>query len=113
MSNDNAYSEALYKTLKYRAGYPGYFRSIEEAKEWINKFVKWYNHEHKHSGINYVTPIERHKKKDKKILEKRRKLWQKQKKKHPERFGGKLKKWKRKEEVSLAELPESRIKKTG
>jgi len=111
VSNDNAYSEALYKTLKYRAGYPGYFRSIEEAKEWIDKFVKWYNHEHKHSGINFVTPVERHEGKDKEILEKRRKLWQKQKKKHPERFGGNLKKWKRTEEVYLAELPESRIKK--
>jgi len=52
VSNDNAYSEALFKTMKYAPSYPNQpFESLEEARQWVNKFVLWYNQEHRHSEI--------------------------------------------------------------
>ncbi|MGH9439914.1 MAG: IS3 family transposase, partial [Terriglobia bacterium] len=60
VSDDNPYSEALFKTLKYTAGYPKYFRDLTHAREWMASFVNWYNTEHLHSGIGYVTPQQRH-----------------------------------------------------
>lgn len=59
VSNDNAFSEALFRTLKYRPGYPeGPFESLAHARLWVRSFVGWYNHEHLHSGIGFVTPSE-------------------------------------------------------
>ena len=61
VSNDNPYSEAHFKTMKYKASYPqDGFKSLEEACEWVAKFVNWYNNEHYHSGLNYLTPNSRH-----------------------------------------------------
>jgi transposase InsO family protein len=57
VSNDNPFSESLFKTLKYCPSFPERgFKSIEEAREWVKKFVNWYNNIHLHSGINFVTP---------------------------------------------------------
>ena len=59
--DDNPYSEALFRTVKYRPEYPsGPFQSLEEAKDWVGRFVRWYNHEHRHSAIRFVTPAQRH-----------------------------------------------------
>ena len=61
VSNDNPYSESLFRTVKYRPNYPNRpFRSKEEACEWVSSFVDWYNHQHRHSGIKFVTPHQRH-----------------------------------------------------
>lgn len=61
VSNDNPYSESLFKTLKYRPDYPGKaFADIAHARSWVTKFVRWYNNEHRHSTINFVTPSQRH-----------------------------------------------------
>lgn len=61
VSNDNLYSESLFKTLKYRPNYqPNGFGSIAEAREWCRVFVHWYRYEHHHSGIKFLTPGERH-----------------------------------------------------
>ena len=61
VSNDNAYSESLFKTLKFRPGFPANgFRTIQEARDWVLEFVRWYNTEHRHSALNYVTPQQRH-----------------------------------------------------
>ena len=61
VSDDNPFSESLFKTLKYRPSYPdGAFANIEEARQWVSRFVSWYNTEHLHSGIKFVTPISRH-----------------------------------------------------
>ena len=61
VSNDNPYSESLFKTMKYRPKYPFEgFCSIEEARKWVRKFVDWYNNAHLHSGINFITPYQRH-----------------------------------------------------
>ncbi|MCA1949993.1 MAG: integrase core domain-containing protein [Treponema sp.] len=58
-SNDNAFIESWHKTLKYTPGYPGYFTSLEHARMWYADFVHWYNHEHQHSALGYVTPHQR------------------------------------------------------
>lgn len=60
VSNDNCYSEAQFKTLKYRPGYPDRFGSLLDARAWAREFVQWYNHEHRHSGIGLLTPATVH-----------------------------------------------------
>ena len=56
VSNDNPYSEAQFKTLKYRPGFPGRFGSIQDARVFCQTFFDWYNHQHRHSGIAMMTP---------------------------------------------------------
>ena len=69
VSNDNPYSESLFRTLKYRPEWPkAGFKSITEAREWVDIFVTWYNTKHKHSKINFVSPSERHAKQDQETL---------------------------------------------
>jgi putative transposase len=60
VSNDNAYSEAAFKTLKYAPDFPGRFGSIEDARAFIGPFLDFYNHEHRHSGIGLHTPASVH-----------------------------------------------------
>lgn len=94
VSNDNPYSEALFRTFKYRPEYPVKgFESIGTARNWVNRFVAWYNEEHHHSGIRYVTPSQRHKTNDVKILAERHVVYQLAKEKHPERWSGKTRNW--------------------
>jgi hypothetical protein len=59
-SNDNAYIESFFHTLKYRKDYPKYFDSIGQADNWAADFIYWYNTEHLHSAIGYVTPEQRY-----------------------------------------------------
>ncbi len=101
VSNDNAYSESLFKTLKYTAGYPVQFESIEEARNWVSRFVKRYNTQHRHSGIGYVTPEQRHFGLDSEILLRRRATYEAARLKHPERWSKESRKWDRVEEVFL------------
>lgn len=56
VSNDNPYSESQFKTLKYRPDFPGHFDTIAGARQFCRRFFHWYNHEHRHSGIGYLTP---------------------------------------------------------
>ena len=89
VSNDNPYSESLFKTLKYRPNYqPKGFQSLEEARKWCALFVNWYRFEHHHSGIMYVTPAERHAGNSGKILQKRHEVYENAKVAHPERWNG-------------------------
>lgn len=104
VSNDNPYSESLFKTIKYTAGYPAYFSSIEHAMDWFNQFVRWYNTEQKHSGIGYVTPEERHTGLHYAILENRNKVMKKAIEMHPVRWGKKLYIWQSEESVYLNKL---------
>lgn len=102
VSDDNPFSEALFKTLKYCPQFPSRpFESPEEAREWVRNFVRWYNEEHMHSGINFVTPASRHAGVDKKILEKRHEIYQQAKKSRPERWSGKTRNWRHMSEVFL------------
>jgi transposase InsO family protein len=93
VSNDNPYSEALFRTLKYNAGYPKSFETIEEAREWVSKFVNWYNNEHRHSRIKYVTPMQRHTGEDKEILEKRKRTYEEAHMKNPNRWSRGIRNW--------------------
>ncbi len=102
VSNDNPYSESMFRTLKYCPKYPDKpFTSIEMAHEWVTQFVHWYNNIHQHSGINFVTPNARHDEKDKEILEKRAQVYELAKQKNPCRWSGKTRNWSRVEEVQL------------
>lgn len=75
VSNDNPFSESTFRTLKYRPDWPSHgFNSLVEVRDWVQGFVDWYNNEHKHSRIKFVTPSERHDGLDAKILEKRKKV---------------------------------------
>lgn len=87
VSDDNPYSESLFKTLKYRPEYPVKpFSSIEAAEAWVQAFVNWYNHEHRHSGINYVTPYSRHIGADIGILENRKAILEEAREMNPGRW---------------------------
>lgn len=102
VSNDNPYAESLFKTLKYRPNYqPKGFKDISEARLWVLQFVKWYNTEHKHSGIKFVSPEERHLGLDKEILENRKKVYTQAKEKHPERWTRETRNWDLEEQVWL------------
>lgn len=94
VSNDNPYSESLFKTFKYRPDYPCKgFESIGSARQWVAGFVAWYNFEHRHSAIRYVTPGQRHSGEDHKILEKRHMLYQQAKQKNRGRWSGDTRNW--------------------
>lgn len=101
VSDDNPYSESLFKTLKYRITYPKNFKSIEDANKWVSEFVQWYNYEHRHSQIKYVTPMQRHTGEDKNILEKRKETYIKAKKRNPERWTKNIRNWEREDVVIL------------
>ena len=94
VSNDNAYSEALFKTMKYVPSYPEQpFGSLEAAREWVNQFVLWYNQEHRHSEIQYVTPEQRHQGQDVAILAKRKQVYEAAKARNPSRWSGATRNW--------------------
>lgn len=102
VSDDNPFSESLFKTLKYRPSYPdGAFASIEETRTWVKKFVHWYNTEHLHSGIKFVTPKSRHEGRDEKILENRHEVYENAKLKNPLRWSGQTRNWNPITEVKL------------
>ncbi len=104
VSDDNAYSEALFKTLKYRPGYPSKpFGDITLARQWVEGFVHWYNHEHLHSGIKYVTPAQRHTGHDVAILQNRDKVYKQAQARHPERWTTQTRDWSYIDKVTLNE----------
>jgi transposase InsO family protein len=89
VSNDNPYSEAAFKTLKYVPSYPNKpFENIDTAREWVQRFVTWYNTEHRHSGIRFVTPQQRHEGKDSVILKARKAVYETARCATPERWRG-------------------------
>jgi len=91
VSDDNPFSESLFRTLKYCPIYPTKpFSSLEEAQTWITIFVDWYNNVHQHSGINFVTPNVRHQGLDKAILAKRALVYEIARQKNPNRWSGKI-----------------------
>ncbi len=94
VSDDNPYSEALFRTAKYRPEYPNKpFASLEEARAWVAAFVAWYNDVHLHSGIGYVTPSARHDGRDVAILAGRRAVYEGAHDRNPERWSGHIRPW--------------------
>ncbi len=88
VSNDNPFSEAQFKTLKYRPEFPGRFESIEHAREHMRRFFTWYNEEHRHSGIGFMTPEAVHFNRAGAIDAKRRDILHAAYEAHPVRFKG-------------------------
>jgi putative transposase len=94
VSNDNPFSESLFRTMKYRPHYPSRpFASLEEAQTWVTRFIAWYNREHRHSAIRYVTPDERHHGQEVAILERRQRIYERARAAHSERWSGKTRDW--------------------
>jgi len=102
VSNDNPYSEALFRTCKYRPEYPaGGFETIKNSRLWVSQFVLWYNDIHKHSAIRFVSPNQRHWGEDIHILENRKMVYEKAKSLHGNRWSGTTRNWDRIDHVWL------------
>lgn len=102
VSNDNPFAESLFKTMKYRPEYPyGPFADVDAATVWVKKFVHWYNNEHLHSGIGYVTPSSRHTGDDVDVLKRRQRAFETAQASKPERWTGKPFSWSRPQAVEL------------
>jgi transposase InsO family protein len=102
VSNDNPFAESLFRTCKYRPNYPRKpFESVEQARTWTHQFVRWYNHRHKHSGLKFVTPAQRHDGLAEAILRHREQVYQMAKQRCPERWSGRTRNWQSKDEVWL------------
>lgn len=85
-SNDNPFSESHFKTLKYCPEFPGQFGCIQDAKAFCRRFFRWYNDEHRHSGINRFTPRSVHYGDAEQVLENRNRVLAAAFEKHPNRF---------------------------
>jgi len=107
VSDDNPFSESLFKTLKYCPIFPTKpFESVEAAQAWVVTFVRWYNDEHLHSGIGFVTPSSRHIGLDIDILKQREIVYAEAKRKNPTRWSNKTRNWERVATVNLNCLKE-------
>ena len=114
VSNDNAFAESLFRTLKYCPQWPvNGFASLEEARDWVERFMHWYNHEHRHSRIGFVTPSQRHAGEDIAILKQREAVYQAAQQCHPDRWSGKTRNWQRINEVTLNPTTEHKEKKAA
>ena len=102
VSNDNPYSESLFRTLKYRPLMPlKAFETIEQARLWVIGLVDWYNQEHRHSAIKFVTPAQRHLGLDEQLLNKRTEVYVLAREQNPSRWSKNTRDWSRVTEVHL------------
>ena len=102
VSNDNPFSESLFRTLKYRPEYPSHpFVSEQQAQQWVDRFVEWYNTEHLHSEIRFVTPDDRHYGKETSKLTKRKEVYELARQKNPGRWTRQIRNWEPVEIVRL------------
>jgi transposase InsO family protein len=102
VSSDNPYSESLFRTVKYRPDYPNRpFASKDEACEWVAAFVDWYNHRHRHTGIKFVTPHQRHSGTATAICQQRADIYEKARQVHPRRWSRSTLCWRQPEEVGI------------
>ena len=91
VSNDNPYSESLFRTLKYRPEYPeDVFTNLHGARTWVRWFVDWYNNQHLHSSIQFLTPAQRHAGLDAEILARREQVYRDARARHPQRWSGNI-----------------------
>ena len=94
VSDDNAFVESLFKTAKYRPEFPARgFARLEDARTWGRDFAQWYNFEHRHSAIRYVTPAQRHAGEDAVILAARHQTYLQARERHPARWSGRTRDW--------------------
>lgn len=94
VSNDNAHAETLFRTAKYCPLWPERpFGDLAAARQWVQCFVVWYNGEHRHSGLRYVTPAQRHRGEAEGLLAQRTALYATAKARHPARWSGATRNW--------------------
>jgi putative transposase len=94
VSDDNAFAEALFRTAKYRPEFPlKGFADLDSARQWAARFVHWYNQEHRHSAIRYVTPAQRHAGQDGPVLAARHAVYQDARQRNPQRWSGPTRNW--------------------
>jgi putative transposase len=94
VSDDNAFVESLFRTAKYRPEFPAAgFADLAQARAWAADFVQWYNHDHRHSSIGYVTPAQRHEGDDHAILAARHALYTQMRERNPARWSGPTRNW--------------------
>ena len=94
VSDDNAYAESLFRTAKYRPEFPAKgFADLDAARTWAAEFVRWYNYDHRHSGIRYVSPAQRHAGEDHAILAARHVLYSRARELNPARWSGPTRNW--------------------
>jgi len=102
VSDDNPFIESFFRTTKYAPTYPDYFHDIDDARAYFEKFITWYNEQHRHSGIKFVTPAQRHRGEDALVLQKRKAVYENAKAEFPQRWNGRAtRNWNRIESVSL------------
>ena len=102
VSNDNPYSEALFRTLKYRPQMPVKpFNDLLQARRWVTQLVHWYNHEHRHSAIGFVTPAQRHMQVDQALLDARANVYAAARDANPNRWSVQARSWSRITQVRL------------
>lgn len=102
VSDDNPFIESLFKTIKYRPDNPVKpFPTLLAARRFADQLLTWYNHEHQHSQISYVTPDDRHHGRDIAILQRRNTVYQRARQKHPRRWSRQTRDWSRKTTVHL------------
>ena len=102
VSNDNAYAESIFRTCKYRPDYPykGFF-VLTDARTWVLKFVHWYNHEHKHSGLKFMTPHQRHSAQTRVVMDNRKAVYEAASRTNPKRWSQGIRDWNLPEKVWL------------
>lgn len=114
VSDDNPFPEALFRTLKYRPEYPERaFADLATARAWVEQFVRWYNYEHLHSGIRFVTPHQRHSGLDLEILERRHAVYQDARRRHPERWSRETRNWTSVDAVELISYQTKTVQSTN
>jgi putative transposase len=102
VSDDNAFIESFFRTIKYRPESPvDPFTTLQDARHFAEKMMAWYNQEHRHSGIRFVTPDERHSGADVAILARRKELYEQSRAKNPSRWSGPTRDWSHQSEVHL------------
>lgn len=95
VSNDNAYAEALFRTAKYCSRWPSLpFGSLDEARVWVMEFAAWYNNEHRHSALKYVTPAQRHGGQDAAAMKQRERVYEAAQRGNPKRWARGIRSWK-------------------
>jgi putative transposase len=106
VSNDNPYSESLPRTVKYRPDYPRRpFPNAEEVCAWVAAFLDWYNHQHRHSGIRFVTPSQCHSGEAVAISRHRARVYEQARQMHPRRWSRSARCWIQREVVWINPPP--------
>ena len=94
VSNDNPYAESVFRTIKYRPSFPSKgFIDITESRQWVLKLVHWYNTDHHHSGLNFLTPSQRHNGQSDAVFQTRKLVYEAAKSKNPDRWAKNIRNW--------------------